>query len=120
MESQSTIKLPSDFDCSISLVKQLQDKMPSNMVHVLFEEVVNSCAQAAKQDRTSIRFSNATKREDRFELINQFVYDQQKDCLLEKVVNALKAHGLTVEKRYHEGQQFVDIDVIISWANQNK
>lgn len=33
MESQSTIKLPSDFDCSISLVKQLQDKMPSNMVH---------------------------------------------------------------------------------------
>ena len=95
--------------------KEAKELMPSNLITTILKEVELAIAEAAKKDLKSLRFSSATTREERFAWIREYVYKKSKVTPLNKVIEILGAHGFVCKTLYEE-RQFVDMDVIITWA----
>lgn len=81
----------------------------------LVAEVVEACKLVAKQGGAKIRMTAALASADRFNMIHEYVYERVKECPIASVCQALEQLGFETKILYEE-RQFVDLDVIVSWA----
>ena len=99
--------------------QQMRALMPEIVVDNILSEFEKKAVDAAKRNATEIRLYHVIEQAGwpASHEVHQFVYEQKPTELMLKVVAKLKDAGYSVKAHYSEGQ-FVDMDIIVSWASK--
>lgn len=94
--------------------EQARAMMPSYRIEALTKEVCQGIEIQAANDQKECRISGLLSNDEKYEWISEYVY-HGKLGVMSQLVDRLKELGYTCSKLYTESQ-FVDMDVIVSWA----
>lgn len=93
---------------------EMRASNPTNVVNKVLLELEEHIEVINRNGGTETRFSAACDHPDRFTWVQEWV--NSNDCsMIEAIIGELRIAGYRVTELYEE-KQFVDIDIIISWA----
>lgn len=87
---------------------------PKFTVQNVLAEIEKSIEAVNQQGQLEIRLTVATTHADRFDWTRDWITGTDRP-MIESIVGELRAAGYKVTELYEE-RQFVDMDIIISWA----
>jgi hypothetical protein len=105
----------------MTLASELRDLMPSNKAEALRKVIIEKMKEIAKKDHKQCRLSSVfNASEPEWTESVYFVYSNgmdkwKKEIVLGKIFAELEKEGITTKFLYEE-RQFVDMDILISWA----